>query len=79
MKSTEFIKENKVLCFNKTLERLDKIIKGNTKGRKRTVKNEFKFVAKNRVRFEEKRGEGGRGYIARTTYQYVYVVLEKDL
>jgi hypothetical protein len=47
MKSKEFIKENKVLCFNKTLERLNKIIKEITKGCNKNVENEFKFVTKN--------------------------------
>ncbi len=31
------------------------------------------------MRFEGRGGEGGRGYIVRTTEQFVYVVLEKDL
>ncbi len=79
MKSKEFIEENKVLCFNKTLECLDKIIKGITKGCNNNVESEFKFVTKNRVRFEGSGGEGGRGYIVRTTKRFVYVVLEKDL
>ncbi len=34
---------------------------------------------KNQVRFDERRGEGDRGYIVRTTKQFMYVVLEKDL
>jgi hypothetical protein len=78
-KAEEFIKENKVLCFNKTLERLDEIIKGIIKGRNKNVENDRKCVSKNRVRIEGNGGEGGRGYIVRTTAQFVYVVLEKDL
>ncbi len=78
-KAEEFIKENKVLCFNKTLERLDKIVKGIIKGRNKNVENDRKFVSKNQVRFKGNGREGGRGYIVRTTAQFVYVVFEKDL
>ncbi len=46
-KAEEFIKENKVLCFNKTLERLDKIIKGIIKGHNKNVENDRKFVSNN--------------------------------
>jgi hypothetical protein len=46
-KAGEFIKENKVLCFNKTLECLNEIIKGIIKGRNKNVENDRKFVSKN--------------------------------
>ncbi len=61
------------------MERLDKIIKRIIKGHNKNVENDRKFVSKNRVRFEANGGEGGRGYIVRTTAQFVFVVLEKDL
>jgi hypothetical protein len=61
------------------LERLDKIIKGIIKGHNKNVENDHKFVSKNPVRFKGNGREGGRGYIVRTTSQFVYVVLKKDL
>ena len=75
----EFIEENKVLRFNKTLERLDEIIKGFTKGRNKNDENDHKFVPKNRVRFKGSGGKGGRGYILKTTPKSMYVLLEMDL
>ncbi len=78
-KANEFIKENKVLHFNKTLERLDEIIKGFTKGRNNDDENDCKFVPKNRVRFKGSGGKGERGYIVKTTTKFVYILLEMDL
>ena len=66
-KVKDFIKENKVLHFNKTLECLNEIIKGFTKGCNKNDENDRKFVPQNRVRFKGSGRKGERGYIVKTT------------